>query len=142
MLRPEAVTRGGQQPGWPAFKDERLAIQPTAERLGVVQRGLTEAERRTDLGAVVFNGSAAPFVALPDGRGHPDLARDGLDRGCGHVFRAAREAAFGCEQLEQHGEAQARGAGLVAEQRTVGGARRPAVVSVVGQPRGAPTCIA
>jgi len=32
------------------------------------------------------------------------------------------------EQLEQHGEAQARGAALVTEQRTVGRAQRPAFV--------------
>ena len=114
-------TRSGQQPVRTAFKGERLDIQPAAEHLGVVQRGFTEAERRTDLGTVVLDGPAAPVVALPSGRGHADLARDCFDRGSGHVLRAAREAALSLEQLEQHGEAQARGTGLVAKQGAVGG---------------------
>jgi len=134
MLRPEAFTCGGQQPVRTPFKGERLAIQPTAERLGVVQRGFTKAERRTDLGTVVFDGPATPIVALPRDCCHADLARDGFDRGGRHVLRAAWKPALGLEQLEQHGKAQARGAGLVAEQRAVGGAQRPAVMGVAAGP--------
>jgi len=66
----------------------------------------------------------------PGSCSHAGLVRHGLDRGGGHVLRAAREAALSLEQLEQHGEAQPRGAGLVAEQRALGGAQCPAAGGV------------
>ena len=140
-LVPASFARRRQHPVWPALKGEHLAIQPAAERLGVVQRGLSEPERPADLGAVVFDGPAVPVVALPGSRGDADLARYGLDCGNGHVLGTAREAALHCEQLEQHGEAQARGAGLVADQRTVRRAQRPAIIDVADLPRGMLTLV-
>jgi len=86
-----------QQPVRAAFKREHLALQPAAERLGVVQRGFAEAERRADLGAVVFDGPAAPVVGLLGSGPHADLASDCLDSGKGHVFWATWEAALRCE---------------------------------------------
>jgi len=127
---PAALARRGQQPVVPALQGEHPAVESAGQGPRVLLRSLAEAEGGADLGAVVLDGPPLPGVAVPRRRGHADLGGDGLDRGQRHVLGAAREAALGLEQLEQHGKAQARRAALVAEQRAVGRAQGPAVTGV------------
>jgi hypothetical protein len=54
-------------------------------------------------------------------RRRADLGCYGFDRGDGDVLRTTWEAALGLEQFAQHGEAEACGTTLVAEQGAIGG---------------------
>ena len=112
------------------------AFQPTREGVGIVQRGLAKAEGVADLCPVIRGGPAAPVIAAPSFYRHLDLAGDRLDRRDGNLLKPVRKPTIGLEHLEQNGEAQPRGAGLVAEQRAVRRMQYPAVVNILAIPFG------
>jgi len=120
-----------QQPVRSMLQRRHLAFEPVREGRGIVERGLAKAEGVADLCPMIRDGSAAPIVTVPGGGGHADLTRNGLDRCDGNFLRSARKSPLGLKHFEQHGEAQPRGAGLVAEQHAVGRAQRPTIVDIL-----------
>jgi hypothetical protein len=120
-----------QQPIRSMLQRGHLAFEPAREGLGIVQRGLAKAEGVADLCPVIRDGSAAPIVAAPGCGGYADLTGDCLDRCDGDFLRSAWKPPLGLKHLEQHGEAQPRGAGLVAEQHAVRHTQRPTIVDIL-----------
>src|SRR3954447_24629987 len=111
-----------------------LAVEPVREGLGIVQRGLAKAEGVADLSPVIRDGSAAPIVAAPGGGGDANLTGDDLDRCDRDVLRSTGKPPLGLKHLEQHGEAQPRGAGLVPEQHAVERTQHPTLVDILACP--------
>jgi hypothetical protein len=107
-----------------------LAFEPAAQGLSVLERGLAEAEGAADLGAVVLGRAATPGVTPPLDRRHADLPGDRLHRRGGHALAPARKPTFGLGRLQEHREAQARGAALVGQERAFGLAQRPTLVDL------------
>jgi putative DNA-invertase from lambdoid prophage Rac len=123
-----------QQPVRSMLQRGHLAVEPVREGLGIVQRGLAKAEGVADLGPVIRDGSAAPIVAAPGGGGDADLTGDDLDRCDRDFLRSAGKPPLGLKHLEQHGEAQPRGAGLVPEQHAVERTQHPTLVDILTCP--------
>ena len=118
------------------FQRRHLAFQPTRESVGIVQCGLAKSEGVADLCPVIRGGPTAPVIATPGFRRHVDLAGDRLDRRDGNLLKPVRKPTIGLEHLEQNGEAQPRGAGLVAEQRAIRRMQCPAFVDILAIPFG------
>ena len=95
--------------------------EPGGERLAVFHGSLPKVEKRTDLGAVVFDGSAVPVVTPPFPWGDVDLAGNVLDRDIGNLLSLPGETALVLEELQEDGKAEAHRAGLVGEQRLLAG---------------------
>ena len=97
VQRPAPLSRRGQQPVRPAPQGEHLALKPAGQGRRILLRGLAEAERGADLGAMVADCAAIPVIAAPRRRRHADLASNGIDGGKRHVLGTAWEASLGLE---------------------------------------------
>ena len=122
--------RHGQAIGAPIVGED-LALEPAAQGLGILERGLAEAEGAADLGTVIGDRATAPFVMLPLDCRDLDLASDCLHRRDGHVLDVPWKPAFGLEHLQKHGKAQSGDATLVGQKRVFGLAQCPTVLDVV-----------
>ena len=108
--------------------------EPGGERLAVFHGGLPKAEQLPDLGAVILDGAALPAIVRPRGRLDVDLPGDVPHHDVGDLLGMLREASFVLKELQEDGEAEARRAGLVGEQRLLAGQQGPVLGQLVGVP--------
>jgi putative DNA-invertase from lambdoid prophage Rac len=113
-------------PGLPANARERR-YRPAWARESRGHRGFVPGDTRRP---------TAPVIAAPSFCRHLDLVGDRFDRRDGNLLKSVRKPTIGLEHLEQNGEAQPRGTGLVAEQRAIRRMQCPAIVNILAIPFG------
>lgn len=90
-----------------------------------MHRGLTKAKGGTDLGAVVLYGTSLPVIARKLLCRDADLYGDRGDGGRRQLLYREGEAASVLKELQQYGEAEPSGTGLIGQQRRLGRQKGP-----------------
>lgn len=88
--------------------------QPESELVGVSHAALSEAGVVADLAAMALGSTAEQLIGIELGGRHAHLAAEVGHSVVGYLMAASREPASPQEEFQEHGEAETRGAGLVA----------------------------
>src|ERR1700737_1633505 len=67
------------QPIRPTALVQHVFAQPWCQRFAILRARLAKPQERTDLSAMVLNGTALPLILKPFGSEHTDLAGDVFD---------------------------------------------------------------
>jgi hypothetical protein len=78
---------------------QHVFAQPCCQRFAILHARLAKTQERTDLSAMVLNGTALPLILKPFGSQHTDLAGDVFDGALWDLLRMPGKAAPGLEEF-------------------------------------------